>query len=134
MSTNVKREKDMTTKISRRLVLKGAGGVSIALPFLASALWTRRSGAQAMSFPKRFMAWFVPNGMNMQTWTPVLGSQAGVANWVATPALMPLEALRKKLLIVSGTDNQAISVPGIPRVITAPARGSSSMGFRSTAT
>jgi Protein of unknown function (DUF1552) len=114
MSTNVKREKDMTTKISRRLVLKGAGGVSIALPFLPSALWTRRAGAQTMSFPKRFMAWFVPNGMNMQTWTPVLGSQAGVTSWVATPALMPLEALRKKILLVSGTDNQAISVPGNP--------------------
>jgi len=86
----------------------------MTLPFLESALWTRRSGAQNMVAPRRFVAWFVPNGMNMQTWTPVLGSQAGVTNWVATPALTPLEALRKKILLVSGTDNQAISVPGSP--------------------
>jgi hypothetical protein len=104
----------MTAKISRRLVLKGAGGVTMALPFLPSALWTRRAGAQAMSYPRRFMAWFVPNGLNMQTWTPVLGSQAGVTNWVATPASTPLEIIRKKMLIVSGTDNQAIAVPGNP--------------------
>src|SRR6478609_65356 len=104
----------MTAKISRRLVLRGVGGVAMTLPFLESALWTRRSGAQNMVAPRRFVAWFVPNGMNMQTWTPVLGSQAGVTNWVATPALTPLEALRKKILLVSGTDNQAISVPGSP--------------------
>ena len=104
----------MTAKISRRVVLKGAGGVALALPFLESAFWTRRAGAQAMAFPKRFMAWFIPNGMNMQTWTPVLGSQAGVTDWVATPATTPLEVIRKKILIVSGTDNQALSVPGNP--------------------
>jgi Protein of unknown function (DUF1552) len=104
----------MTTKISRRVVLRGAGGAALALPFLESALWTKRAGAQAMAYPKRFMAWFIPNGMNMQTWTPVLGSQAGVTDWVATPASTPLEVIRKKILIVSGTDNQAISVPGNP--------------------
>jgi len=114
MSTNSKREKDMSAKISRRVVLKGAGGVSIALPFLASALWTRRAGAQAVSYPRRFMAWFIPNGLNMTTWTPVLGSQAGVTNWVATPISTPLEVIRKKMLIVSGTDNQAIAIPGNP--------------------
>jgi hypothetical protein len=103
----------MTAKISRRVVLRGAG-VAMALPFLESALWTRRAGAQSAAAPKRFVAWFVPNGMNMQTWTPVLGSQAGVTNWVATPALAPLEALRKKILLVSGTDNQEISYPGSP--------------------
>ena len=73
----------MNPKISRRVVLRGAGGVAMTLPFLESALWTRRAGAQAAAFPRRFMAWFLPNGMNMQTWTPVLGSQAGVTNWVA---------------------------------------------------
>src|SRR6478735_5131634 len=104
----------MTAKISRRLVLRGVGGVAMTLPFLESALWTRRSGAQNMVAPRRFVAWFVPNGMNMQTWTPVLGSKAGVTNWVATPALAPLEAIRKKILIVSGTDNQAITEPGNP--------------------
>jgi Protein of unknown function (DUF1552) len=104
----------MTAKISRRVVLRGAGGVALALPFLESAFWTRRSGAQAMAYPKRFMSWFIPNGMNMQTWTPVLGSKAGVTTWATTPALAPLEVIRKKILIVSGTDNQAISVPGNP--------------------
>lgn len=114
MSTYLKREKDMSSKISRRLVLKGAGGVSVALPFLASALWTRRAGAQAVSAPRRFMAWFIPNGMNMTGWTPVLGTQAGVKNWVATPISMPLEPIRNKILIVSGTDCQAIAIPGNP--------------------
>jgi Protein of unknown function (DUF1552) len=114
MSTNSKRENDMSRKISRRLVLKGAGGASMALPFLESALWTRRAGAAAVSAPRRFMAWFIPNGLNMQKWTPVLGTSAGVTNWVATPISMPLEAIRQKMLIVSGTDCQAIAVPGNP--------------------
>lgn len=118
MFSSLKREKDMSAntspKISRRLVLKGAGGVSVALPFLASALWSRRSGAANITAPRRFMAWFIPNGMNMQGWTPVLGNQAGLTNWVATPISTPLEPIRKKVLIISGTDNQAIAIPGNP--------------------
>jgi Protein of unknown function (DUF1552) len=118
MSTYLKREKDMSAKtspkISRRLVLKGAGGVSVALPFLASALWTRRAGAAAITAPRRFMAWFIPNGFNMQGWTPVLGTKEGVKNWVANTISMPLEPIRNKILIISGTDNQAIAIPGNP--------------------
>ena len=114
MATNSKRENHMGPKISRRLVLKGAGGVSMALPFLESALWTRRAGAAAVSAPRRFLAWFIPNGLNMPAWTPVLGTQAGVKNWVATPISMPLEVIRNKMLIVSGTDCQAIAQVGRP--------------------
>lgn len=104
----------MSANISRRLVLKGAGGVAVALPFLESALWTRRAGAATMTTPRRFIAWFIPNGLNMPQWTPVKGSQAGVTDWAATPISMPLEPIRKKILIVSGTDCQSIAVPGNP--------------------
>jgi hypothetical protein len=67
-----------------------------------------------MSYPRRFFAWYCPNGFNMTAWTPVLGSKAGVTNWATTPILTPLEPIRNKILVVSGTDNQAISVPGNP--------------------
>jgi Protein of unknown function (DUF1552) len=113
MSTNLKGHKDMSTKISRRLLLSGAG-VTVALPFLPSALWSRRASAAAATPPRRFMAWFVPNGFNMPDWTPTKGTTAGVADWLPTKISMPLEPIRKKILILTGLDMQMTAVPGNP--------------------
>ena len=59
----------MSANKSRRLFLAGAGAF-ISLPFLPSALWTRRAGAATTVAPRRFMSWFVPNGMVMYNFTP----------------------------------------------------------------
>ena len=102
----------MTTRQkSRRLFLAGAGGVTVALPFLPSALWSRRAGAAVCKPPRRFMAWFAPNGFNMPDWTP---TTAGTSTWALTPIAAPLAPIRKKIAILTGLDHQDIAVPGNP--------------------
>jgi len=98
----------MDTRQSRRLFLAGAG-VTLALPFLPSALWSRRAGAAACTPPRRFMAWFAPNGMNMQDWTPP--TTDGTSAWDLTPILKPLAPIRNKILILTGLDHQDIAEP-----------------------
>ncbi len=95
--------------LSRRLVLR-SGAATVALPFLGSALWSRRAGAALCQPPRRFMAWFVPNGFNMPDWTP---TTAGTT-WAPTPISGPLESVRKKILILTGLDMQATAVPAMP--------------------
>ena len=99
----------MSSQQSRRLFLAGAG-VTLSLPFLPSALWSRRAGAATCKPPRRFMAWFAPNGMNMPDWTPTTTG----TTWDLTPILRPLDPIRKKILILTGLDNQDIAVPGNP--------------------
>lgn len=99
----------MSKPISRRLFL-GGGGTTVALPFLASALWSRRGGAAACAPPRRFMAWFIPNGFNMPDWTP---QSAGVG-WKGMPISAPLSVIQNKTLILTGLDMQATAVPGNP--------------------
>jgi hypothetical protein len=60
------------------------------------------------------MAWFLPNGFNMPDWTPTKGTMAGVADWLPTKISMPLEPIRKKILILTGLDMQMTAVPGNP--------------------
>jgi len=91
---------------SRRLFLAGAG-VTLALPFLPSALWSRRAGAGTCVPPRRFMAWFAPNGMVMDNWTPVT---AGMG-WAPSTILGPLKPIRNKMLVVTGLDHESIAVP-----------------------
>lgn len=54
-------------KISRRALLRGAG-VAVALPFLDAMRPERASAAPAE--PKRFVAFFVPNGTDPGAWHP----------------------------------------------------------------
>jgi len=94
---------------SRRLFLTGAA-TTLALPFLPSAVWTRRASAAACTAPRRFMAWMVPNGMVMNNWTP---STTGT-DWALTPILQPLAPVRSKIKILTGLDHQATAEPGSP--------------------
>jgi Protein of unknown function (DUF1552) len=94
---------------SRRLFLTGAA-TTLALPFLPSAVWTRRAGAATCVAPRRFMAWMVPNGMVMNNWTPTTTG----TDWAMTPILAPLLPVRKKIKVLTGLDNQQTAVPGNP--------------------
>lgn len=99
----------MKVSKSRRLFLTGAA-VTLALPFLPSAVWTRRAGAATCAAPRRFMAWMVPNGMVMPDWTPTTTG----TDWAMTPILAPLEPIRNKIMVLTGLDNQKTAVPGNP--------------------
>ena len=55
--------------VSRRTLLRGMGA-AVALPFLDAMIPTTVRGAQASPRTHRFQAFYVPNGMAMEYWTP----------------------------------------------------------------
>jgi hypothetical protein len=101
-------------KISRRMFLGGAGAL-IALPALESLLPRRARGAGAEAPPRRFLGFYVPNGIVMANWTPA----ATGAAWTPTPILAPLVPYRDKVLVVTGVANR----PGRPDQIGDHASG-----------
>jgi hypothetical protein len=88
----------MSLTLSRRTVLKGMG-VSLALPFLEAmspalslATENRRTAPRRMAFV------YVPNGVNMHTWTPsTLGT-----SFTFPRTLEPLAPHQNDLLVLSG--------------------------------
>lgn len=87
--------------ISRRTVLRGAGA-ALALPFL-DAMAPVRLFAMAKDPAKpvhRFLAYYLPNGMAMEHWTP-----EGVGrDFELSPILEPLAPFREQMLVMSGID------------------------------
>src|SRR5450432_3670503 len=86
------------SKFGRRRFLGGAAAL-VALPWLASlapkAAWARGTA------PKRFVAFYVPNGIHMAAWTP---TDTG-PDYALTPILAPLAAVKGKVLVVTGLAN-----------------------------
>lgn len=93
-------------RLSRRTMLRGAGGVALGLPFLEimgrpkTALGQAMPGYTASGAPKRFIVWFTPNGTIPSAWTPT----GGESDFEFSRILKPLEPYRKKLLIIDGVD------------------------------
>jgi hypothetical protein len=95
--------------LSRRAVLRGAGGVAVALPLLEAMLSPRAWAAEA-GFPTRFGLFFWGNGTlpgdpdrpaeNPDRWTPQ-GEGAG-ADWTLSEQLAPLAAHKSRLAVVTG--------------------------------
>ncbi len=84
----------LTKSLSRRTVLKGIG-TSLSLPFLEAMLPPLRA---AVKPPQRFQAFYVPNGMAMEYWTP-----KGEGSKFELAAIMePLAPFREQMLIFSG--------------------------------
>jgi hypothetical protein len=86
--------------MSRRTLLRGAGGVAIALPFL-EAMAPRR--AQAAALPRRFFTFFNENGVVPGAWFPTGGEKDFKLNTIH----QPLEPWRNNLLIFDGLDQVA---------------------------
>ena len=93
-----------TKTLSRRAFLGGAS-VMVSLPFL-EAMMPSRAEAEVAGFPQRLLAFYVPNGIHMQAWTP---SSTG-AGFPLTPLLEPLAPWQDQLLVVTGLANS----PGQP--------------------
>ncbi|HEY6079729.1 MAG TPA: DUF1552 domain-containing protein [Polyangiaceae bacterium] len=93
-------------RLNRRAVLRGAGGIAIALPWL-EIMDAPRAHAQVAANPaKRFLAVYTPGGT-------VVDNQAGVNKFrptgtadapILSPILAPLEPIKDKLLVLSGLD------------------------------
>ena len=80
--------------LPRRTVLKGLG-TTMALPFLDAMLPSLRA---AVKPAHRFQAFYVPNGMAMEYWTP----KGEGASFELAPIMEPLAAYKDQMLIFSG--------------------------------
>ncbi|MEL7371340.1 MAG: DUF1552 domain-containing protein, partial [Myxococcota bacterium] len=80
-------------KLSRRMFLQGAGGVTVGLPLLEAT--SGRAWAQEQG-PRRLIIFMTPQGFIMDAWRPT-GSQA---NWQLSPILQPLAPFKSKLNVV----------------------------------
>jgi len=91
-------------KIDRRTVIKGAGTIAIALPWLEIMGNGRRARAQTSSVPlKRFVTVYQPGGAVRQgaigdKYTPT-GTET---SFTMSPVLMPLQPYQSRLMIVDG--------------------------------
>jgi hypothetical protein len=86
------------TKLSlpRRMFLRGIGA-SLALPMLDAMVPALTAAPQPI---RRLGVVYVPNGMNMEQWTP---AETG-AGFTFSPILQPLAPFRSQMLVVSGLD------------------------------
>lgn len=88
-------------RLSRRAVLRGAGSIAIALPWLEIMRPERSAWAQAATAARRFVSVYTPGGTVIQPvnkWSPT-GTEAAP---VLSPILAPLEPVKEHLLIVDG--------------------------------
>jgi hypothetical protein len=93
-------------RLSRRTVLRGAGGIAIALPLLAD-----ESRADGGASPKRFIASYVPNGVFTPQWFPTEG--ASETEFTLGPIHQPLAPYKQHLLFTRNLDmNVAIQGTG----------------------
>lgn len=87
-----------TLPIPRRTFLRGLG-TAMALPWLPSALPRAAWAAGASAAPPLRMAFFyIPNGAQMQNWTP----EAEGAGFALPATLRPLAPFQDKLLVLTG--------------------------------
>lgn len=83
--------------LPRRTVLKGIGA-TLALPFL-DAMAPAAAGRRAAAAPvPRFQAFYVPNGMAMDYWTPATTGP----DYALPPVLEPLASVRDQMTVLSG--------------------------------
>ena len=90
--------------LNRRAVLRGAGTVAIALPWL-EIMGSERRAVAATAPAKRFLAVYTPGGTVPEKWTPT-GTEA---NFILSPILAPLAPVQKNLLVLSGIDMKSKS-------------------------
>jgi hypothetical protein len=93
-------EKQRKFKLTRRAVLRGAGGIAIGLPWLESLL-PRHARADA-TMPKRFIVMFSPNGTLPTQWSPT-GTET---SFTMGPILDPLTPYLSDLVVVKGLNQQ----------------------------
>src|ERR1043165_3329741 len=84
--------------LPRRTVLRGLG-TTMALPFLDALFAPFSLRGQAAAKPvQRFLAFYVPNGMAMEYWTP----KGEGTTYELSPILQPLAPFRDQMLVLSG--------------------------------
>lgn len=90
----------MTTRMHRRIFLRGLGGAVVAAPFLSS-VWERKARGQAAPNPKQLIAMFTHYGCVTTKWFPAKSHGALVAGDLIN-SIAPLAPYVGKLLIPRG--------------------------------
>lgn len=95
----------MNIRLSRRNFLRGlgVGATALAMPF-ARVLETRADG----HMPKRFLAWFTPNGTISDEWV----TGGGTTDFTLGRILEPLAPFRDKLLLLDGLNVRDVAAEG----------------------
>lgn len=83
-------------KLSRRTLLRSAGGAALALPLLDAMISSR--GVAQDEIPKRVVFFFTGNGPNVEEWWP----SGGETDFSLASSMQALEPYRSKLLIPRG--------------------------------
>lgn len=90
-----------SNKLSRRTVLRSMG-VAVSLPWLEAmgpvTAWSAETPAAGKTAPNRMAFIYVPNGKNMDDWTP----KAEGADFELPAILQPLASVKDKLMVLSG--------------------------------
>ncbi|WP_437302353.1 DUF1552 domain-containing protein [Sorangium sp. So ce388] len=86
-------------RLSRRAVLRGAGAIAIALPWL-EIMGPERTARAAPAPAKRFLAVYTPGGTLIDRWRPT-GTET---SFTLGPILSPLAPVQDRLLVVDGLD------------------------------
>jgi hypothetical protein len=88
-------------RLSRRAVLRGAGSIAIALPWLEIMEPERQARAQTAAPARRFVSVYTPGGAVIQPvnkWSPT-GTETAP---ILSPILAPLEPVKNQILVVDG--------------------------------
>jgi Protein of unknown function (DUF1552) len=80
--------------ISRRTILRGMGA-AVALPFLDAMAPAARAAVKPVN---RFLAFYTPNGMAMEYWSP----KGEGKDFELSPILEPLAPFKDQMLVLSG--------------------------------
>ncbi len=87
----------LTKSLQRRTVLRGLG-TTMSLPFLEAMLPPFSLRGAVVKPVHRFQAFYVPNGMAMEYWTPKGEGSA----FELSPILEPLAPYRDRMIVLSG--------------------------------
>jgi hypothetical protein len=85
-------------RLNRRALLRGAGGVAIALPWLE--IMTPRAASAAPAPPKRFVGVYTPGGTVLSAWRP----SGTPSDYAFGPILSPLTPVKDRVLVMDGLD------------------------------
>lgn len=88
-------------RLNRRAVLRGAGGIAIALPWLEIMTPERRALAQSPP-ARHLITVFTPGGTVLDNWKP--NGVVSESNFSFGPILAPLEPVKSRVLGFSGVD------------------------------
>jgi hypothetical protein len=101
-----KPERRIPRRLSRRALLKGALGATVALPWL-ELMRPRGLGAQAVVSPKRFGIFFSPCGTIPENWRPTKGATGADTDFTLSPILEPLAPFKNDIVVLRGVNMES---------------------------